>query len=79
VGDVSFVGQLLDHLTASMCIDEARIYATGLSNGGGMAQMLACREERIAAIGVVAAAPFVDAGCDDAGPMPVIAFHGTSD
>jgi polyhydroxybutyrate depolymerase len=80
VNDVSFVEQLLDRLTATLCIDETRIYATGLSNGGGMAQVLACRmKDRIAAIGVVAAAPFVDTGCDEAGPVPVIAFHGTAD
>jgi polyhydroxybutyrate depolymerase len=80
VNDLSFVDYLLDHITATLCVDESRIYAAGLSNGGGMAQTLGCRmKDRIAAVGVVAAAPFIETGCDDPGLMPVIAFHGTAD
>ena len=38
-------------------IDPARIYANGLSNGGGMAFVLSCTmSDRIAAVGLVAAA-----------------------
>jgi len=62
-------------------IDPARIFANGLSNGGGMSFLLSCRlSERIAAIATVSGAyllPWED--CHPARPVPLIAFHGTSD
>ncbi|MEO6350198.1 MAG: PHB depolymerase family esterase [Candidatus Limnocylindrales bacterium] len=54
--DVEFVRALLDKMTADYCIDLARVYAAGFSMGGAMAQLAACRDDRIAAIALVAAA-----------------------
>ena len=52
-----FISALIDRLEASYNIDPARIYANGLSNGGGMSFVLSCTlSDRIAAVGVVAAA-----------------------
>jgi polyhydroxybutyrate depolymerase len=79
--DIVFLSQLIDALEASYNVDPARVYADGLSNGGGMAFALACAlPERIAAVGMVSAARSLDwAGCADHPPVPVIAFHGTAD
>src|SRR4029077_16852178 len=53
-GDVAFIGRLLDHLESTMCIDTARVFSTGMSNGAQMSSLLACRlPERIAAIAPV--------------------------
>ena len=41
--DVRFISDLIDKLTAAYNIDRARVYADGLSNGGGMAFVLSCR------------------------------------
>jgi polyhydroxybutyrate depolymerase len=80
VDDFAFVEGLIDHLSASLCIDAARIYATGISNGGGMSAQLGCKlNERFAAIAPVAGSPYADAACRGKGPMPVISFHGTDD
>jgi polyhydroxybutyrate depolymerase len=72
---------LIDTLEAAYNIDPARIYANGMSNGGGMAFVLSCTlSDRIAAVGMVAAAqtlPF--SWCTDPRPVPMIAFHGTAD
>ncbi|MEQ8672227.1 MAG: PHB depolymerase family esterase [Aggregatilineales bacterium] len=79
--DVGYINALMDWFITNWCIDETRIYVNGLSNGGGMTDRLACElSERIAAVGMVAGAynPLED-GCDSTRPMPVIAFHGTSD
>jgi poly(3-hydroxybutyrate) depolymerase len=58
--DVVFISQLIDKLRAIYNIDPARIYANGLSNGGGMSFALSCRmSQRIAAVGLVAAAHLV--------------------
>lgn len=81
MGDVTFFADLLDKLEAELCIDPARIYVNGLSNGGGMSNTLACQlSDRIAAIGSVAGAQNAhDKPCETARPVPVIAFHGTKD
>lgn len=79
--DVRFIGDLIDTLKASYRIDPDRIYADGLSNGGGMAFALSCTmPDRIAAVGVVAGAQLLPSSwCPNARPVPVIAFHGTAD
>jgi polyhydroxybutyrate depolymerase len=79
--DVRFLADLIDRLTAGYNIDPRRIYADGLSNGGGMAFVLSCTlSDRIAAVGLVASAQLLPwSGCTDPRPVPMIAFHGTDD
>ncbi|HEX3130172.1 MAG TPA: PHB depolymerase family esterase [Thermoanaerobaculia bacterium] len=79
--DVRFISELIDTLEVAYNIDPARIYANGLSNGGGMAFVLSCTlSDRIAAVGMVAAAYSLPwSWCTDSRPVPMIAFHGTSD
>ena len=79
--DVRFISELIDTLSATYNIDPARIYANGLSNGGGMSFVLSCTlSDRIAAVGTVVAAqtlPFE--WCKDTTPVPMVAFYGTAD
>ena len=79
--DVRFISELIDTLEAQYNIDPTRIYANGLSNGGGMAFALSCTlSHRIAAIGAVSAAQSLPwSWCADRTPVPMIAFHGTAD
>jgi polyhydroxybutyrate depolymerase len=79
--DVRFIAELIDTLKASHNIDPSRIYADGLSNGGGMAFLLSCMlSDRIAAVGLVASAQFLPwSACKDQRAVPMIAFHGTDD
>ena len=79
--DVRFLSELIDTLAASYNIDSTRVYADGISNGGGMAFKLSCElSDRIAAIGMVASAVFLEWDeCPDHRPVPMIAFHGTAD
>jgi poly(3-hydroxybutyrate) depolymerase len=79
--DVLFIAALIDKLGASYNIDQTRIYANGMSNGGGMAFVLSCTlSDRIAAVGMVSAGLDPDWNwCTDHRPVPVIAFHGTGD
>ena len=79
--DVKFIAELIDTLKVSYNIDTTRIYANGLSNGGGMSFALSCTlSDRIAAIGMVAAAETLPwSWCTDHRPVPMIAFHGTAD
>ncbi|MBT8495355.1 MAG: alpha/beta fold hydrolase [Deltaproteobacteria bacterium] len=81
VDDVQFVRDMLDDLSTRLCVDDSRIYATGMSNGGFLSHRLACElPDRIAAIAPVAGVmgiPFET--CDPGKPVPVMHFHGTWD
>lgn len=77
--DVTFVGDLLDQVEETLCVDTARVFVTGLSNGAMMTSVLACEmADRFAAAAPVAGVTRID-GCDPARPVPLVAFHGTED
>jgi poly(3-hydroxybutyrate) depolymerase len=60
--DVTFVGDLLDHLDDTYCINADRVYASGKSNGGGFIDMLACSDmgDSFAAFAMASAALYSD-------------------
>jgi polyhydroxybutyrate depolymerase len=77
--DVAFVNAILDQLVKKLCVDEKRIFSTGLSNGGFLSYRLACEMSgRIAAIAPVAAVMGIPT-CTPTRPVPIMHFHGTSD
>ena len=56
IDDFAFVSALLDKLQQEYAVDPTRIYATGFSSGGFLAQRLACEmPEKFAAIATVGA------------------------
>ena len=79
--EIQFLADLIDQLNRTYSIDPSRIYANGMSNGGGMSEVLACElSDTIAAFGGVAGAylfPWQD--CHPSHPVPVILFHGIAD
>jgi len=78
--DVKYISDLIDKLEAEYNIDPQRIYANGMSNGGGMAFALSCElPDRIAAVGVVAGALTTPWNCRLSRPIATVAFHGTAD
>lgn len=82
VDDVAFLDAVLDQVTARERVDAARIYVTGMSNGGFMTERLGCDlARRFAAIAVVAAnfdRPLAER-CAPAHPLPVLLIHGSDD
>ena len=51
--DVAFANEILDRVATDYCLDESRVYSSGVSNGAGMSALLACRQpDRFAAIGM---------------------------
>jgi polyhydroxybutyrate depolymerase len=79
VDDVAFTRALIDELGTKVCVDDKRVFATGISNGGFMVHRLACElADRIAAIGAVAGQLLMTT-CKPSRPVPVIHFHGTAD
>jgi polyhydroxybutyrate depolymerase len=81
VNDVLFFRDLLTKLQQQLCVDARRIYAIGYSNGGGMANLLACKlAGRVAAVVPVDAAIYeIPGGCHPGRPVPYLEFHGTDD
>jgi polyhydroxybutyrate depolymerase len=78
--DQQFIRDLIAALEGQYSIDPKRIYATGISNGGGMANRLGCdMADVIAAIAPVAGAYNVWQNCHPSRPVPVVAFHGLDD
>jgi polyhydroxybutyrate depolymerase len=86
--DVAFIASILDRLNATLCTDQSRVYATGMSNGAMMSVRLACSlSSRVAAVAPVAGAYFPPMAynlnpnetCPNTAPRPLIAFHGTAD
>jgi len=83
INDVSFFNQMCDYIIANYPVNGARIYATGISNGGFMSSRLGCElSNRIAAIAVDAAtieATTIAPSCNPGRPVPAIYIHGTTD
>jgi len=77
--DIKWLGNLLTHVESSLCVDQRRVYVTGLSMGAFASSAVACElSNRIAAVAPVAglqAYPW----CHPTRPVPVVAFHGTAD
>lgn len=77
--DVAWVSALLDTLEGTLCVDTARVFVTGMSNGAMMTSTLACvLADRIAAVAPVSGVRDPE-GCSPARPVPMVAFHGTAD
>ncbi len=77
--DLGFVDQVLHQLEVRLCIDRARVYATGLSYGGAMADLLSCERATVFAAAAPVSAYLPPRKCHSKLPMPTISFHGVED
>ncbi|KAI0389153.1 Alpha/Beta hydrolase protein [Xylariaceae sp. FL0594] len=71
VDDIGYVMDVLDDVESRLCVDTSRIYATGKSQGGMLANSLACDEKasaRIAAFAPVSGSYYVNATGSDCKP-----------
>jgi len=78
--DVAFVQAMLRTTNRALCIDQRRVFSTGISNGAMFSTLLACAlPGRLAAIAPVAGIN-ATAVCGAGTPrVSVLAFHGTGD
>jgi poly(3-hydroxybutyrate) depolymerase len=91
--DTGFTTDILNSVQSLYCLDTARIFATGKSDGGGVANLLACDpslSSRIAAFAPVSGAYYIntptcspDTVAIPCSPsrieIPILAFHGGAD
>jgi len=76
IDDTAFAAALIRELSATLCIDGGRVFASGMSNGGQMAALLACAYPEL----VAAAAPVAGLAIDPCpNRVPIIAFEGSDD
>ncbi|MDT3695540.1 MAG: PHB depolymerase family esterase [Ignavibacterium sp.] len=80
INDVDFIDAVLKRIKSEYLIDEKKIFATGLSNGGMMCYLLACElSEHFAAIAPVAASMFDTVSCNPETEISIIAFNSIND
>ncbi|MGA8547941.1 MAG: PHB depolymerase family esterase [Mycobacterium sp.] len=77
IDDVAFVTAAVADIRRNVGIDAARVYVTGISNGGIMSYTLACETAIFAAIGPDSATQLN--ACDSPHPTSVMHIHGTAD
>ncbi len=76
--DVRYVADVIDHVAARVCTDQARVYATGFSGGARMSSLLACKlNDRIAAIAPMSGLRWP--GPCEGRAIPVLTVHGLAD
>jgi len=75
--DVGFLNNVVTEVESHACIDQKRVYVTGISNGSLMSQYMGCHfANTFAAVGGVAGG----AGCSaPARPLPIFYVLGTAD
>lgn len=75
--DVGFLNNVVTEVESHACIDQKRVYVTGISNGSAMSQYMGCHFANIyAAVGGVAGG----GGCTaPARPLPIFYAVGTAD
>jgi len=79
--DKKFVRDIIDAVRATYRVDDSRIFATGMSNGGGFAAYLACQMPDVfKSVATVSAAYYKDILKDCAhSPVGRLDIHGTVD
>ncbi len=77
--DVTFITALLAQVEGVACIDPARVYATGVSNGAGMVARLACEASLQFAGAVPVAGLYAPAFCEPMRAVSLLEIHGTGD
>lgn len=80
--DAGFISEVIDLMVENRNVDAKRVYATGPSNGGHMANRLACEiPGKIAAVGIVIGQmpKRMVKKCKPAAPVSVLIMNGTED
>lgn len=80
VDDVAFMLHLIDTVAQEACVDDRRVYATGMSNGGYLSHRLACEHpDRVAAIAPVVGSLSQELVCEDGRAVPALQISGSED
>lgn len=79
IDDVGLTRAIVQRLLRAACVDRARVYATGFSNGGFLSHRLGCEASDVfAAVASVAGTLGVE-HCAPTNPISVLHIHGKAD
>ncbi len=80
VDDVGFLSALIERLSRDFAVPPGRVFVTGMSAGGFMANRLACdRADLVSAVAPVAGTLGAGVPCAPSRPVSVLIMHGTGD
>ena len=79
IDDVGFLRSVIAQIAGRANIDPQKVYVTGWSNGGGMAQRMACEAADVIRAIASVSHPLNTNTCHPARALSVLAFHGTAD
>lgn len=80
INDIDFINAVLKEIKLKYSVDEKRIYAAGLSNGGMMCYLLACDlPDQFAAVAPVAGAMLDTINCNPKSEVSFIIFNSADD
>jgi len=80
VDHVADLQRILEAARVHPSVDSRRMYVVGFSNGGFMAERLACERNSIAAIvNIAGAGPSASESCHPSHPVAVLHIHGDAD
>ncbi|MET0591897.1 MAG: hypothetical protein ABW133_04310 [Polyangiaceae bacterium] len=77
--DVALFKALVTEVSKHANVDQKRIYATGLSNGGYMSYRLGCEAADVFTAIAPGSAGLSGQPCNPSRPLPVLAIHGDAD
>lgn len=77
--DVALFKALVTEVSKHANVDQRRIYATGLSNGGYMSYRLGCEAADVFTAIAPGAGGLSGQACNPSRPIPVLAIHGDAD
>jgi poly(3-hydroxybutyrate) depolymerase len=77
--DLVYFDTMVEQLGNDLCLDESRVYATGLSYGAIFTSRLLCERAEVLAAAAPVAGIADPEGCDPSQPVPILTFHGKED
>jgi polyhydroxybutyrate depolymerase len=77
--DVGFIRKMVGNLQQQLNIDKTKVFATGMSNGGMLAQRLACEASDIFSAVAPVAGTDNTRSCTPQRPVSVLMFHAKDD
>lgn len=78
--DVAFIAGVIATVKRRLCVDRRRVFVVGVSNGGEMAALAACRlSGELAGVATVAAGYDGRTPCRPRRPVALLDIHGTED